>query len=164
METKKKCMSLTGMAHEISKTVVDESLVEKHTNSLEEVSTVTSNLDTLIGRVSIDHPHEFVVMVQSLSILGLADVLHVERRPNSAVLLVLGDGDIIGDDVSDGANLVVDLLLGFGELALHLFQFLLGDVDLLCEVIRGLLGLLALAKLLGELVEDGLDLILLESH
>lgn len=128
-----------SLAGEELETVVDQGLVEEDSPLLEEVTTVTDNLNSTLGLVTVK-ASENIVVGENVALLN-GNTLGGPGTEQLVVVLVVADGNSVVDKVSDGSELLVHLgLLSIGS---GLKLLLLGlKLDLLSEKLSGvLLGL-----------------------
>lgn len=128
--------------HQELQAVVDQSLVEEGAPLLEEVTTVSDNLDTTLRLVSV-YPGEDLVVRQAVLLLH-RHALWCPCTNDRVVRLVHRDRDAVVHDVADGAHLHLQLgLLHRGRL----HELLLGLLqrNLLLEKFIGVLLVLQYA-------------------
>jgi len=138
-------------------TVGDDSTVELNTPTLKEVSTMTSDLDTTLGISTVDHSKKLVMVEGLLNTVGVLGEL-TPLLDDGIISLILADRHALVDDVANGGDEGLDLLVLGGLLLAELGNLSLSIVLLLEELLK--LGVIdRLTRLLSSSVE-GTDLLL----
>ena len=107
---------------------VDESVVEKHTVTFQEVTSVASDLLASFRVITSEGFQDFMV-IKSASFVGNLDVWYFTPCfDNEIVIFVVVNWDRVMDDVTDFVNFGVDFFkeFSFGNFSLFLFFFIFG--------------------------------------
>mmetsp|Transcript_1138 Transcript_1138/g.2601 ORF Transcript_1138/g.2601 Transcript_1138/m.2601 type:complete len:224 (-) Transcript_1138:220-891(-) len=138
---------------EEGQTIVDQRLVQQHTGARQEVAPVAGDLKPGVELDGADHLEQLEVRPEAVCLVGLA--LEAARNsPGSnhlvVLVLILGDGNSVVDQISNGTKELVPLGLGLFHDLLEICCLPLKGRLLLQQVLTLILALGGLL-LLGDL-------------